>query len=165
MTENMQNRSKLMKKLSKGLIVSTPLVVAAFSMSPVANAQLNCPAGSTYSGGICLATSTYRLSLKRAPRPKLRQHQLTQPIRLNLKPLAKPRALAKQKRLAYQRQLAKQKPQALRWVQGRLTIKSKALQKALPKPQALLVQGQLTTKPKVLPKAQQKPKAGKFKRL
>lgn len=59
MNETTQNRKKLMKKLSKGLLVSTPMVVAAFSMSQIASAAPgNCPAGSTFSGGICLVTSS-----------------------------------------------------------------------------------------------------------
>ena len=52
------NRKRLVKKLSKNLSVATPLVVAAFSMSQVATAQSsNCPAGSTYTLGICLVTT------------------------------------------------------------------------------------------------------------
>ena len=59
MSDNSQNRKKLMKKLSKGLLVSTPMVVAAFSMSQIASAAPgNCPAGSTFTGGICLVTSS-----------------------------------------------------------------------------------------------------------
>ena len=61
MSKNTQSRNKLVQKLSKNLIVATPLVVAAFGMSQVATAQAgNCPAGSTLSGGICLASSTYQ---------------------------------------------------------------------------------------------------------
>jgi len=61
MTENKQNRSRLIRKLSKSLIVSTPLVVAAFSVTQIANAQsVNCPAGSKLSSdGFCMVTSTY----------------------------------------------------------------------------------------------------------
>jgi len=67
MSENTPNRNKLMKKLSKGLLVSTPMVVAAFSMSPIANAgPSNCPAGSTYTGGICLVTSSSTPSYQRS---------------------------------------------------------------------------------------------------
>ena len=52
------NRKRLVKKLSKNLSVATPLVVAAFSMSQVATSQSsNCPAGSTYTLGICLVTT------------------------------------------------------------------------------------------------------------
>jgi len=61
MIKNPQSRSQLMQKLSKNLLVATPLVVAAFGMNQVATAQAgNCPAGSTLTGGICLATSTYQ---------------------------------------------------------------------------------------------------------
>jgi len=49
MSKNTQTRSQLMQKLSKKLVVATPLVVAAFGMSQVATAQVNCPAtGSAY---------------------------------------------------------------------------------------------------------------------
>ena len=67
MTETSKNRSRLIRKLSKGLILSTPLVVAAFSVSPIANAQSsNCPAGSKLSSdGFCMVTSTYE-----APTPE-----------------------------------------------------------------------------------------------
>ena len=61
MSKKTQNRSQLIQNLSKKLVVATPLVVAAFGMSQVATAQSsNCPAGSTYTGGICLASSTYQ---------------------------------------------------------------------------------------------------------
>ena len=61
MTENTQSRSRLIRKLSKGLVLSTPLAVAAFAMSPIANAQSsNCPAGTKLSSdGFCVVTSTY----------------------------------------------------------------------------------------------------------
>ena len=53
-----QSRKRLVQKLSKNLSVATPLVVAAFSMSQIATAQSsNCPAGSTYTLGICLVTT------------------------------------------------------------------------------------------------------------
>ena len=61
MSKNTQSRRQLAQKLSKKLAVATPLVVAAFGMSQVATAQSsNCPPGSTYTGGICLASSTYK---------------------------------------------------------------------------------------------------------
>jgi len=61
MSKNTQSRRQLIHKLSKNLVVATPLAVAAFGMSQVATAQAgNCPAGSTLSGGICLATSSYQ---------------------------------------------------------------------------------------------------------
>jgi len=67
MSKNTQSRSQLIQKLSKKLVVATPLVVAAFGMSQVATAQAgNCPAGSTLSGGICLATSSYQTPTYRA---------------------------------------------------------------------------------------------------
>jgi len=61
MTIHTQSRSRLIRKLSKGLVLSTPLVLAAFSMSPIAHAQSsNCPAGSKLSSdGFCMVTSTY----------------------------------------------------------------------------------------------------------
>ena len=53
-----QSRKRLVQKLTKNLSVAPPLVVAAFSMSQVASAQSsNCPAGSTYTLGICLVTT------------------------------------------------------------------------------------------------------------
>ena len=53
------SRKKLALKLSKNLGVATPLVVAAFGMAQVATAQSsNCPAGSTYTQGICLVTQS-----------------------------------------------------------------------------------------------------------
>jgi len=66
MSENSQNRIRLIRKLSKGLVLSTPLTLAAFSISTVANAQsVNCPAGSKLDGGVCMVTSTYQ-----APSPE-----------------------------------------------------------------------------------------------
>ena len=53
-----ESRKRLVRKLTKKLGAATPLVVAAFSMSQVATAQSsNCPAGSTYTLGICLITT------------------------------------------------------------------------------------------------------------
>ena len=58
MSDYNQSRERLARKLTKKLGVATPLVVAAFSMSQVATAQSsNCPAGSTYTLGICLVTT------------------------------------------------------------------------------------------------------------
>ena len=58
MSDFNQSRERLARKLTKKLGVATPLVVAAFSMSQVATAQSsNCPAGSTYTLGICLVTT------------------------------------------------------------------------------------------------------------
>ena len=58
MSDINQSRERLARKLTKKLGVATPLVVAAFSMSQVATAQSsNCPAGSTYTLGICLVTT------------------------------------------------------------------------------------------------------------
>ena len=67
MSKNTQTRNQLMQKLSKKLVVATPLVVAAFGMSQVATAQVNCPAGSTPSGGICLATSSNQAPTYQSP--------------------------------------------------------------------------------------------------
>ena len=67
MSKNTQNRKQLMQKLSKKLIVATPLVVAAFGMNQMATAQAgNCPAGSTFTGGICLSTTPARASTYQA---------------------------------------------------------------------------------------------------
>ena len=56
---DIQSRKQLVKKLSKNLGIATPLVVAAFGMAQVATAQSsNCPAGSTYTQGVCLVTSS-----------------------------------------------------------------------------------------------------------
>ena len=67
MSENSQNRTRLIRKLWKGLVLSTPLTLAAFSISTVANAQsVNCPAGSKLDGGVCMVTSTYQ-----APSPEV----------------------------------------------------------------------------------------------
>lgn len=60
MSEATNIRDRLLSKLTKGLVLSTPLVVAAFSMSSIAHAQTsNCPEGSKLSSdGFCMVDTT-----------------------------------------------------------------------------------------------------------
>jgi hypothetical protein len=59
MTSNAKSRDKLLKNLSKGLLLSTPLLVAGFGIAQSAIAAGACPPGSTRdSDGYCMVSSS-----------------------------------------------------------------------------------------------------------